>query len=133
MELIIGNFKVRTLDDLNLVLEENKTVEEKDRTTMAKTGVKRKAWVFVGYFGKLNHALNRVLEARINRSDTNTLVDLQKLVEGSREAILDEVRDLVPSINTQSERKELRKNEKRDTISNESIDRTEGDDQDDGW
>ena len=36
MELIIGDFRVRTLDDLNLVVEEHRDVLEKDKKTLKK-------------------------------------------------------------------------------------------------
>jgi len=109
MELIIGDFRVRTLDDLNLVVEEHRDVLEKDKKTMMNTGAKRKDWCFVGYFGKLNHALNRIIEARINRSDTNTLVDLQKLVQQAKNDLLEEINSMDNRIYTHSERVKLKK------------------------
>lgn len=75
MGIKLGNFNIER-DTLNWVLQEKrvpKANHHMTKTTAAK-------FVDVGYYGKIEHLINALLNRELLRSDINTLQDIKTLL-----------------------------------------------------
>jgi len=77
--LKIDNFKIRRLNDLNIVVEEYKMVMNK------KTKISKKKWVILGYYNNFRIAVSSLLDKRLSKCIKNDLkrcheaiIDLKK-------------------------------------------------------
>jgi len=86
MEFRIENFRVRRFDDMNLILEEQRL----SKPRKPQSGAPKMKWVFQGYYGNLDVAVNSLCSHYLNRSKAEGLVELQKAISDLRNAISDE-------------------------------------------
>lgn len=76
MELYFSDrYRIRTLDERNLVFEEQKLQKNK------KTGFEVARWVTNGYFSSLSNALSCLIEKKIRDSEARDVKELIKLLE----------------------------------------------------
>ena len=84
MNIIIDNYKIESLPAMrNLMLSELKTVKNKE------TGAEHEKYIFIGYYGKLDWALNALLELKIKQSNIQSLVELKELIVGFKTTMYD--------------------------------------------
>lgn len=75
--MTIGKYRIRKIDELNLVMEEKRVVTDK------KTDKEKEVWSFIGYFSKVEHALKALLNKEFMTAlDCETVNEvLQKINE----------------------------------------------------
>ena len=82
MNVRIGDYGVRTLDKLQVVLYEIKTVQDKESENYGK-----EREVILGYFGDTGIALKRLYQLMVRRSDAKTAKDLLEAFKASEQAV----------------------------------------------
>ena len=88
MYLEYKNFRIRTADDLNLVVEEYKTsYSPRKKETVSD-------WRFSAFYSRLDQAATFVLNAISNRADTKTLKELQSCVTEAKSDLILEIKSL---------------------------------------
>lgn len=77
LKMTIGKYRIRKIDELNLVMEEKRVITEK------KTNEEKEVWSFLGYFSKAEHALTALLNKEFMTTlDSETVNEvLQKINE----------------------------------------------------
>ncbi len=83
MNIRIGKKHIITSTSMNIVLKEKRTkgVDSKQPG--------EEYWVDIGYYGKVEHAVNALLDRKVRVSDARTLADVVKVVENTRKLIKD--------------------------------------------
>lgn len=82
MNIRIGDYGVRTLDDLQVVLYEIKKVQDEESKNYGK-----EREVNLGYFGDMGTALKKLYQLMVRRSDAETVEDLLEAFKSSEQAV----------------------------------------------
>jgi len=79
---ITDNFRVKVIDDLNLVLEEKRLVTKKDKTQQYE-------WKFFGYYSSLKFAIKSAIEKEMLNSlkEEQNIFDIYNKLEEQKEII----------------------------------------------
>jgi hypothetical protein len=77
MNIQLGeNYRIES-DAYNYILKRRKVSDPNHRFSK---GIAKETWVDIGYFGKLSHLVNHLIELEIKHSDAETLQDLVHIV-----------------------------------------------------
>jgi hypothetical protein len=81
-----GELRLTKWDKLNWAIEQLETVEDKT------TKQKKKKWKILGYYGNIETAINKLPVKFINKTDVETLTELQKAICEFRNDVLFEIK-----------------------------------------
>lgn len=85
MKIQIGNYVIKTLDNRNLIIVEQRPAGKNPKTGEVGTGTKE---VTVGYYPNLEWALHKIKDLNISESDADTvdvlLAELEQIDETIR-------------------------------------------------
>ena len=92
MKFNFENYRVRTYDRMNLVVEEYREVKKKGKNQHV--GESTEEWMFVGYYHNLDNAVDCLLERLLRNINTSTLTELKEAVDGLRKQLRKEINNV---------------------------------------
>ena len=94
MNIKIGDYRIKKVDELNLVVEHYRAANLSKNPLIAAKQSHEKKWHFVGYYDKVENALNKIVShSLVNNEEIKSANNLIEKIEELREFI----RDAIPT------------------------------------
>lgn len=93
MNIKIGNYRIQKVDELNLMVENYRAANLSKNPLIAAKQSHEKKWHFIGYYDKLELALNKIVTHSFINEEINSANNLIEKIKELREFI----RDAIPA------------------------------------
>ena len=93
MEIKIGDKYLVVTDKYNWILKEKRIIDPKHHFSKSDDSAER--WVDIGYYTKLEHIVNSLLEKELKESECNSIRELKETILHIKNALKIEVGEIV--------------------------------------